>query len=209
VSSTTVFRVTTMLTWRAGDGHGFEGTRLLLGAGSAFRAHGRLVRADPNGDFTASYRLVVAEDGSVERMSVASATAQRERHLTINRTEEGFWLLDTGAGGTRTDFDGALDVDVAYSAMFNSLPIRRLGMYRDPGEYDLPMVYVSLPELEVSLVHQNYRTVRPASGDTPAAIEFRWDDFAAELVVDHDGLVISYPGIAERYMREDVTKAAS
>lgn len=209
VSSTTVFRVTTMHTWQAGDGHGFEGTRLLIGAGSAFRAHGRLVRADPDGDFTASYRLVVAEDGSVERMSVTSATAQRERHLTINRTEEGFWLLDTGAGGTRTDFDGALDVDVAYSALFNSLPIRRLGMYRDAGEYDLPMVFVSLPELEVKLVHQNYRTISPADADTPAVIGFRWDDFAADLVVDADGVVISYPGIAERYTVPSVASAAS
>jgi hypothetical protein len=209
VSSTTVFRVTTMLTWQAGDGHGFEGTRLLLGTGSAFRALGRLVRADPDGDFTASYRLVVAEDGTVERLSLTSATAQRERHLTINRTEDGFWLLDTGAGGMRTDFEGAQDVDLAYSALFNSLPIRRLGMYRDPGEYDIPMVFVSLPELEVKLVHQHYRTITPGSADTPAVVGFRWDDFAADLVVDADGVVISYPGIAERYTAPRVASAAS
>jgi uncharacterized protein len=198
-----------MLTWRADDGHGFEGTRLQFGAGSAFRALGRLVRADSRGAFTASYRLVVAEDGVVERLSLTSATAERERHLTINRTEEGYWLLDTGSGGMRTDFDGAQDVDLAYSALFNSLPIRRLGMYRDPGDYDIPVVFVSLPELEVSLVHQNYRTITPSDAGKPAVVGFRWDDFAADLVVDHDGVVISYPGIAERYTPPDVTRAAS
>jgi hypothetical protein len=29
-------------------------------------------------------------------------------------------------------------------------------------------------------------------------IGFGWDDFAAELVVDGDGLVLSYPGVASR-----------
>ena len=50
--------------------------------------------ADP--PFTASYRLVVGDDGRVRRLSVTSATAGRERHLTLNRTGDGFWLLDTG-----------------------------------------------------------------------------------------------------------------
>ena len=56
--------MTTMLTWQADDGHGFEGTRLHFGAGRAFRALGRLVRADPGAEFTASYRLVVRDDGT-------------------------------------------------------------------------------------------------------------------------------------------------
>jgi hypothetical protein len=111
-----------MLTWQHEDGHGFEGTRLLLGAGGAFRALGRMVRADPAGDFTASYRLIVTEGGTVERLSVTSATAARERHLTINRTEDGYWLLDTGAGGTRADFGGAVDVDLALSALAHFTP---------------------------------------------------------------------------------------
>ena len=124
--ATTVVGVTTMLTWQAEDGHGLEGTRLLLGSGGGFRALGRMVRTGPDGDYTASYRLVVADDGTVERLSVTSATAQRERHLTLNRTEDGFWLLDTGSGGTRAPFGGAVDVDLAHSPMFNTVPIRRL-----------------------------------------------------------------------------------
>ena len=119
-------RVTTMLTWQAEDGTGLEGARLLLGSGGGFRALSRMVRAE----FTASYRLVVADDGTLARLSVTCATAQRERHLTINRTDDGFWLLDTGSGGTRAEFDGAVDVDVAHSPLLNSLPIRRLHRVR-------------------------------------------------------------------------------
>lgn len=184
-----------MLTWQAGDGTGLEGVRLLLQAGG-FRALGRLVRPD----FTASYRLIVADDGVLQRVSITSATAARERHLTLNRSEEGQWLADSGGSGSATQggFDGALDVDLAHSAMFNSLPIRRLGVHREAGDELVKVVFVSLPELEVQLVDQRYHTVSTLDADGTALVGFTWDDFDAELVVDADGVVLSYPGIATR-----------
>ena len=188
-----------MLTWQAHDGHGFEGVRVHFGAGKAFRALGRIVRAEPGGDWTASYRLVVHESGGLERASFTSATAQRERHLTVNRTEDGYWLLDTGSGGARTDFAGAVDVDLAGSVTFNALPIRRLNLHREAGEHTLPVVYVTLPQLEASVVQQTYRVT--STGDTPG-VEFRQDDFTADLRLDADGFVIDYPGVACRYSAE-------
>jgi uncharacterized protein len=195
-SSTVVPVTTTMLTWQADDGHGFEGARLHHGAGLGFRALGRLVRADPEGEYTASYRIVVREDGTIERVSITSATGERERHLTINRTEDGYWLLDTGSGGTRAEYRGAVDVDLAGCVLFNALPIRRLGLQREAGDHTIPMVYVTMPDLEVSLVEQHYSTV--SAGD-PAVVEFRAGDFSAELQVDAEGVVLAYPGIATRY----------
>jgi hypothetical protein len=44
----------------------------------AIRALGRIVHAEPGGGWTASYRLVVREDGDVERASFTSATAARK-----------------------------------------------------------------------------------------------------------------------------------
>ncbi len=153
-----------MLTWQAHDGHGFEGARVHFGVGKSFRALGRIVRAEPDGDWTASYRLVVSEDGSVERASFTSATAARERHLTVNRTEDGYWLLDTGSGGTRNDFAGAVDVDLAGSVIFNALPVRRLDLHREAGEHTLSVLYVTLPGLEPSVAEQTYKVV--SAGDT-------------------------------------------
>jgi hypothetical protein len=182
-----------MLTWQADDGHGLEGARVLLGPGHTLRALSRLIRV---GEYTASYRLVVREDGSLNRLSITSATADKERHLTLNRPEEGFWLLDTGSGGARTDFGGALDVDLETSPLFNTLPIRRLGLHKEPGEHTIPMVWVTLPDLEVRREEQTYRTV--SVDEQGAVIEFSSDDFSAEIVVDTDGFVVSYPGIARR-----------
>lgn len=181
-----------MLTWQAEDGHGLEGARVSFAHG--FRAHGRLVRPD----FTASYQLVVDEEGVLSRLSVTSDTAERERTLTMNRTGDGFWLLDTGgATGSRSELGGALDVDLAHSPLFNTLPIRRLGLHKEAGEHTMSVAFVTLPGLEVQNVQQSYRTVSVAH-DGPGVIAFSWADFAAELVVDADGLVISYPGVATR-----------
>jgi hypothetical protein len=183
-----------MLTWQAEDGTGLEGARLLLGSGGGFRALSRMVRAE----FTASYRLVVGDDGRCERLSVTSATAQRERHLTINRTEDGFWLLDTGSGGSRAEFGGAADVDLAHSPLLNTLPIRRLGLHREQSEHTLPMLRVGLPDLTVELVEQHYSTVSTLGADGTAVVGFRWDEFTADITVDTDGVVLHYPGIATR-----------
>ncbi|WP_246086106.1 putative glycolipid-binding domain-containing protein [Pseudonocardia hydrocarbonoxydans] len=185
-----------MLTWQAEDGPGLEGTRLLLGTGGGFRALGRMVRTGPHGAFTASYRLVVADGGTVERLSLTTATAQRERHLTMSRTEDGFWLLDTGSGGTRSEFGGAVDVDLAHSPVFNTIPIRRLGLHTEAAEHTLPTVFVTLPELEVREVEQVYATASVLDADGSACVGFRWDDFTAELTVDADGVVQRYPGVA-------------
>lgn len=194
-----------MLTWQAEDGTGLEGTRLQLGSGG-LRALSRIVRTD----FTASYRLVVGDDGTLERLSLTSSTAERERHLTINRTDDGFWLLDTGSGsggGTRAEFGGALDVDLAHSPVFNALPIRRLGLHREAGEHTLPVVFVSLPDLKVEVVQQTYRTVEVLGDGGTATVNFRWADFTADLTVDADGMVLAYPRVATRLT--PVTPAAA
>jgi hypothetical protein len=180
-----------MLTWQAVDGIGLEGVRIQHAHGG-LRALGRLVRPG----FTASYRLLVGEDGVVQRVSLTSATVTRERHLTLNRSEEGIWLADSGSGSTQPPFGAALDVDVAFSVLYNSLPIRRLRLHRQARDEAVPMVFVSLPELEPRLVTQHYHTVSTIGADGRAVVGFSWDDFSADLVVDGEGFVHDYPGIA-------------
>lgn len=189
----TVFGVTSMLTWQADGEPGLEGVRLVP-HGGGFRALGRMVRTG----FTASYRLIVGDDGIVERVSITAATPARERHLTLNRSEDGVWLTDSGSGSAQRGFVGALDVDLAHSPMFNALPIRRLGLHRDGGDEQLPVVFVSLPDLRVELVEQRYRTVSTLDDAGRAVVGFVWGSFGADIEVDADGLVLAYPGVATR-----------
>lgn len=188
--------VTTFIGWEADRATGLEGVRLLHGP-RGWRALGRMVRIGPGAAFSASYRLTVGADGCVVRLAITSATGDRERHLTLNRTEDGFWLLDTGTGGRRAEFDGAVDVDVSFSPLFNTLPVRRLGLHTGFGDHLVKVVFVALPELDVEVVEQHYRTVTPLTHGR-AVVAFSADGFEADLELDEDGLVTSYPGIAHR-----------
>ena len=188
-----------MLSWRSDDpdGAGLESARI-ASSGAGFRAVGRMIRGGPWGMLTASYRLVVGADGALSRLAVDVATADGEQQLTISRSGDGVWLVDDGSGGTRGGFSGAHDLDLAYSPVFHALPVRRLGLHRDPAEHVLPMVFVDLPTLAVEATERTYRTVRPGSADVPAVIGFAAGDVPAEITVDADGFPLDYPGVATR-----------
>ncbi|GDY33421.1 putative glycolipid-binding domain-containing protein [Gandjariella thermophila] len=193
------YRRPTMLTWQGVPEQPprLESVRLLL-SDARLRASGRMVAAAGDGTepFSASFELSVTEVGTVSRLLLRSTTAEEERQISLSRTEDGVWLADLGQGTERTDFDGAVDVDVQRAALFNTLPIRRLGLHREPGEHEIPMVFVSLPDLSVRLVRQTYRTV--SVGAEQSVVNFTSGDFSADLVVDAEGLVLDYPGLATR-----------
>lgn len=184
-----------MVTWQGYHEPRLEQVRLLL-SDQRLRASGRLVSAGPSGQFSASFELSVDEFGMVNRLLLRSATAEEERQISVSHTKDGAWLVDHGQGAERADFDGAVDVDVEFVVLFNSIPIRRLGLHREAGEHQLPVVRVSLPDLSVRVVPQTYRTV--SVGDDLSVVNFASTDFAADLTVDPRGLVVDYPLVARR-----------
>jgi len=146
--------------------------------------------------YSASCSLTTDEAGVAQRLTVRTVRAQGEQYVTLTRSEEGIWLVDHGQDAARrTDFGGARDVDLAFSPLFNALPVRRLGLHREDARHDLRVVFVALPSLEVCRVSQTYRTV---SLGEPAVISVSSDSFEVELTVDVDGLVLEYPGLARR-----------
>jgi hypothetical protein len=186
-----------MFTWQGVDVPRLEGVRVVLGE-RGMRANGAVVSSAAEGApaYAANYALAAGETGVVSRVSVRAVTAAGERQVTLNRSEEGMWLVDHGKGAKRTDFDGAVDVDVESCVLFNAVPVRRLRLQRQADEHELPVVYVHMPDLKVKLVRQTYRG-RPGAGG-PAVVQFQQEDFNADLTVDADGLVLEYPGLARR-----------
>lgn len=203
-------QATRMLAWAGMDGLRLEAARVVLG-GRSMRASGSLVSAGQDGAeaYSASYSLATDETGVVQRLTVRIIRAPGEQYISLTRSEEGIWLVDRvdqGVGTVRTHFAGALNVDLAFCALFKALPVRRLGLHRPPTQDDLtqqdlvqyddlPMAFVSLPGLEVSCVRQTYRTV--AVGET-TVVSVASGLFEAEFTVDADGLVLEYPGLARR-----------
>ncbi|MBW4719692.1 putative glycolipid-binding domain-containing protein [Saccharothrix obliqua] len=184
-----------IVTWRGYDAPRLEQVRYLLTERKA-RASGRIVAAGPDEQFSASFEVSVGETGAVTRLLLRTATVSEERQISVSRSSEGVWLVDSGSGAERADFDGALDVDVQSAVLFNAIPIRRLGLHREPGEHVLPVVYVSLPDLEVRLLRQAYRTV--SVGEDRSVVAYESGDYRQDITVDRDGLVLDYPGVAHR-----------
>ncbi|MBO0856635.1 MAG: putative glycolipid-binding domain-containing protein [Nocardia sp.] len=169
-----------------------ESVRILL-TGNRIRASGRLI-AGACGDhaaFSASYDLVTDEAGRTKRLSMRSTVESGDRHASIARDEENYWLVDSGSTHMRSTFGGALDVDVALSPLFNTLPIRRFGLAHGTEDLQLPVIYVRLPDLIVEEASLTYSS--GADG-----IHVLSPVSSATVTVDDDGFVLDYPGLAER-----------
>ncbi|MFL6121200.1 putative glycolipid-binding domain-containing protein [Actinophytocola sp.] len=187
-------RKPTIVTWQGLARTSLEQVRLFVRDGR-LRASGRLVVAS-EAPFSASFEFTAARFGDVGRGLLRTTAADTERQVSVRRTEDGIWLIDRGEGVERSEFDGATDVDVAGSVTFTALPIRRLGLHRKMGEAELSVLYIATPDLTVTRVRQTYRTVEIT--DQGAVINYRDAYRDADIVVDTDGLPVTYPDVATR-----------
>jgi hypothetical protein len=184
-----------IVTWQGTARTSLEQVRLFVSDGR-LRASGRLVVAT-GPPFSGSFEFTASRTGDVGRGLLRTTAVDTERQISVGRTEDGMWLIDHGKGETKRDeFDGAMDVDVAGSMTFSALPIRRLGLHRKPGEAELPVLCISMPDLTVTLVRQTYRTVEIT--ETGAVINYTDAHRSADIVVDTDGLPVVYPDVANR-----------
>ncbi|ATL71401.1 putative glycolipid-binding domain-containing protein [Nocardia terpenica] len=181
-----------ILTWRAHNASRMESVRVIL-TGNRIRASGRIIagECEDHPAFSASYDLVTDESGQTKRLSLRSTVASGERHASIARDEENYWLIDAGGTHVRSTFGGAQDVDVVLSPFFNTLPIRRYGLAHSAGEMQVPVVYVRLPDLLVQEASLTY-----SSG--PHGIHVLSPVSSATVTPDPDGFLLDYPGLAER-----------
>ncbi|MEC3913978.1 putative glycolipid-binding domain-containing protein [Nocardia sp. CDC153] len=181
-----------ILTWRSHNASRMESVRVVL-SGNRIRAAGRIIAGDCDDHpaFSASYDLVTDESGVTKRLSLRSTLATGERHASIARDEEDYWLIDAGNTHVRSTFGGALDVDVVLSPFFNTLPIRRYGLAHASEDVQVPVVYVRLPDLLVQEASLTY-----SSG--PDGIHVLSPVSSATVTVDEDGFLLDYPGLAER-----------
>lgn len=200
----------TSLLWRRLDTDGCD--HVLLDDRNGLRARGVAIAAAPL-PYTCHYELVTDPRWAVTRVEVTVEGAGWLRRVRLERAD-GQWRAPTTEQGDLTAALRALgqrrpappgiedrdrladmtDVDLAAAPLFNTLPVRRLGLLdAAPGtEHTLAVAYLDLPSLEVRVSEQVYTAlgghrVRFASGG-----------FTAELRLDDAGYVTHYPGLADR-----------
>jgi uncharacterized protein len=185
-----------MYVWQVVETAGFETTWVERdGDGLRLRALGRTTGQLPE-PFWMSYTLETDSNAATTRLDVRARLAGSERRLELCRGADG-WTVD---GEPRPDLDGALDCDLAGSPLTNTMPIIRHGLHRGPGEHAFTMAFVEVPALRVTAVAQNYRHL--AVVEAGARVRYSAGAFAAELLVDSDGMVLDYPTMAHRIRPE-------
>jgi hypothetical protein len=197
------------LFWKRRDTAGVEHT--LVDARNGLYARGVAQAVDPIA-YTCRYELHTDPSWATTRLEVSTEGAGWARTVRLELAA-GRWRattseqgnLDaalTAAGHARAGLPGtedpdllygAFDVDLTGSPLTNTLPIRRLKLL-DAGTgvaHRLSVVWVLVPSLEVVQADQIYTSL----GD--GLVRFASETFSADLIVDDNGFVADYPGLAE------------
>jgi hypothetical protein len=193
--------------WRRLDDPGVE--YVLLDDGAGLHARGSLTSATPV-PFVCRYELYTDDAWATARFDVSAEGAGFLRTVRLERAA-GRWRVTASeqgnldatlvaAGRPRAGLPGAedptrlsaaLDVDLAYSPLTNTLPVRRLAL-RPGAEHAVEVAWVLLPSLEVVSSTQTY------AGLDGGRVRFTSGSFTADIDLDPEGYVTHYPGLAER-----------
>lgn len=191
--------------WVLEDAPGVEAADVWL-FGDRLRASGVIV-AGGAVPFRLDYELATGPGWRTRRLQAAARGEGWWREVLLERNARGAWTVRAAArgrvglaaaGGPPDVLAGAADCDLGGSPLTNSMPVLRHGLIEAPGAVDLRVAYVEVPSLRVTAVRQGYRHV--GTDDQTACVQYRSPDsgFTADLIFDHDGLVLDYPGLARR-----------
>lgn len=130
------------------------------------------------------YQVLFDRQGLTQSVNVDEIGGPGEQHLQLVVDEHRTWFWN---GKELPECSGFSDVDLGFSPVTNTLPIRRLNL--QPGESQtISAAWVRFPEFDVIPFPQRYTRM----GNNRYRFESLLSDFKAELVVDERGLVHQY-----------------
>jgi len=142
------------------------------------------------------YAIALDDDWSTREVTIDSQRGLDPRHerlrLTVDPEQRWYVERDTVGGSAAEEIAalrGLIDVDLGFSPMTNTLPIRRLAPAIGEA-VDVTAAWVRFPELMLAPLSQRYIRL----DERRYRYESRGGAFTAELVVDDLGLVITYEG---------------
>jgi uncharacterized protein len=187
--------------WRGLDGWRAEYCDVSLYA-DRLLARGTQIGVDPT-PYRLQYALDTASGFDTARLTVDAQGEGWARRLDLLRDPRSGWYVSADGhgsaglpdpGGDPADFAEARDCDLGFCPLTNTMPILREGLRDGGGPVDLIMAWVSVPDLRVIRSEQRYEPI----DERRVRYVGRHRDFVGELELDEDGLVIRYPGLAER-----------
>jgi hypothetical protein len=160
-------------------GHHLEGTTTATEDADAWAVH---------------YAVAVDPAWRTRSAVVLGWSAAGRRELRLDSDGHGAWRVN---GTPAPALAGCLDVDLESSVVTNALPVHRLRL--DVGEgADAPAAFVRALDLRVERLEQRYVRDDDEDGRSVYAYAAPRFDYAGRLEYDAHGLLLDYPGVAER-----------
>jgi hypothetical protein len=174
--------------WAPAEGEGLEHLTIRAVDGG-YRVASVVIGAAADGrEFGLSYEIGIDSQWHVTSVAIRRLDG---RTLTAHSPEPGRWLDHDGK--PLAAFDGAIDIDCAFTPFTNTLVVRRKTFaIGEAREYT--MFYVPSDTLEPITDGQRYTCLAPDR----FLYEATDGGFAAKILFDEYGLVADYPGLYRR-----------
>lgn len=159
--------------------------------GLGLHAFGHIIS---NGDdateaYSVHYDVTTDDLGNCLSAAFTSISASGAHRLSLVRNADSSWNVDHNGETQPGAYAQISDIDVRFSPLFASLPIRRLELHAHSGEQQLSALLIDPVSLLVSPTSVTYNA-------DAAAIHLINDDVASTLEVDSDGIVTTYSGVS-------------
>ncbi len=181
--------------WRHRDAReGFE-IVFLTRLPDGYRLEGGTTAVEDGAAWKVDYRIDLDANWVTRGARVVGRSEAGPSDVRIDADGLGSWTVN---GAPRPDLQGCLDLDLESSSLTNALPVHRLGLQvGEAGE--APAAYVRAQDLAVERLEQHYHRV------DDEGVGQRYDyaaprfDYRERLTYDASGLILTYPGLAERF----------
>lgn len=168
--------------WTRGDGHGMERATLQSGP-SGHRIGGTAILSIDATPYEIRYSVLTDEQWRTTTVGAHAQMPDGDRRLALSADGTGSWFV---GDDPILDLFGAIDVDLGWTPVTNTVAIRRLGLSVGE-ESEVTVARIDFPSHEIERVTQRYRRL----DDTRYRYSSR--DFVVEFQVDEHGLIVDYP----------------
>jgi hypothetical protein len=185
----------TRIAWHRLDVLGAEWCEIERSADGT-RIAGVAIVPDEGRPYRVDYVLGVDPEGRTRQVAVTSiGPAVGTETVQLTADGRGVWR---STHGVVLDSPAVLDVDLGFSPITNSLPIRRLGL-RVGETREIEVAWVLFPSLEVVHGRQSYERLDELT------YVYRSSGFQAQVRVFPDGIVDDYRGLWRAVARSEAT----
>ena len=180
--------------WQRVDWPGHEHLHVEQDADGGNRLTGVAVFLSEQGTCRMDYYVECDQRWRTRRCQVDGWLGERKIETVVEATPDGGWLLNSVP---LKDVRDCVDVDLNFSPCTNTLPIRRLQLKVGQSAI-VGAAWLRFPEFTLERLEQVYTR----TGDLTYRYESRDGAFRRDLAVDAQGIVVDYPGIWRRAIRE-------